>query len=305
MRKFISIILALLLSISVCACSSETITTETDPPPSISESESEASTPSPTPTPTPEPTPEPEPASRIGESVFLGTYEQDNNLENGPEPIEWVIISEDETSYQLASKYVLDFKNFHNEEEIIDWETSDIRAWLNGDFYSNNFTDAEKTQILLTKVDNSIELVVAQEEKIFFNPLIYGHHQGGDTEDYVYLFSEDELRSLIMAEFYRLIEEKIFYDLDRIESSVPRSNVYATAYAYQVGIDCNRRNNQIDPENGMCAILTRSLPDPAVCREHKMSGEKDVFVLDHYISIKIYDHWRQPFGILPVINISK
>lgn len=309
MKRILCFLLAFALTFSLAACSGDKADPTAPTLPSGNELSSEAvptPTAKPTPTPTPEPTPEPEPASRIGESVFLGTYEQDNDLENGPEPIEWIIINEDETSYQLISKYVLDFKNFHNREEDVCWETSDIRAWLNGDFYNGSFTDSDKSQILLTKVDNSEELIVTQEEKVFFNPSMYGYHQGNDTEDYIYLLSDAEVRALILRECDRMIADGEYKSYSGMTLNYDvKPNTYATAYSYQIGIEYNKFGNQIKPETGLCAILTRTRTDDALCRAANNYGEQCVYVLHYYLASKCYDHWRQPFGIQPVINISK
>lgn len=75
-------------------------------------------------------------------TVFLGYYEQDGNLSNGPEPIEWLVVGAEEESLLLVSKYGLDSRPYHGTDSTIRWETSDIRAWLNGEFRRTAFQEA-------------------------------------------------------------------------------------------------------------------------------------------------------------------
>ena len=42
------------------------------------------------------------------ETIFFGKYEQDNNLENGKEPIEWIILETQDGKSLLISKYGLE-----------------------------------------------------------------------------------------------------------------------------------------------------------------------------------------------------
>lgn len=40
-------------------------------------------------------------------TVFFGSYEQDGNTENGPEPIEWLVLEDDGETMTLLSRYIL------------------------------------------------------------------------------------------------------------------------------------------------------------------------------------------------------
>ena len=49
----------------------------------------------------------------VGNIVAFGRYEQDNDLTNGPEPIEWIVldvVDGEKTKALLLSKYGLDAK---------------------------------------------------------------------------------------------------------------------------------------------------------------------------------------------------
>ncbi len=80
-------------------------------------------------------------------NVAFGAYEQDGNLDNGPEPIEWIIFDKEDDKMLLASKYILDAQYYYEintSAEGIGWEDSTVRTWLNSDFYNTAFNDIRK-----------------------------------------------------------------------------------------------------------------------------------------------------------------
>lgn len=116
-------------------------------------------------------------------SVWLGHYEQDNHVENGVEPIEWIVLKEEEGKALLLSKYVLDNQRFHETKTQTSWENSDIRTWLNNEFISQAFTEAEQAVILSTVILNG------QSER---NPA-WVLEERGNTTDRVFLLSYREV----------------------------------------------------------------------------------------------------------------
>ncbi len=89
--------------------------------------------------------------TNVGDVITLGKYEQDNNLSNGSEDIEWIVLDKKDGKVLLLSKYGLDAKAFHEVYgESVTWETSSLRAWLNNDFYSTAFSPSEQSSILET-----------------------------------------------------------------------------------------------------------------------------------------------------------
>lgn len=144
-----------------------------------------------TPKPTVTPTPVPVKGIVAGDYVTFGSYEQDNDLANGKEPIEWLVLETKDGKAFLLSKYVLDSDaydtTFDEEKWMFDtsysyrasWEKSTLRTWLNSEFYDAAFSDAEKESVLLTKVENTPNT-------------LRGTSSGPDTEDWVYLLSDAE-----------------------------------------------------------------------------------------------------------------
>ena len=80
------------------------------------------------------------------------------------EPIKWDVLSQSDSEYYILSDVLLDAHRYHNstssrtigDETIFpnNYEHSDIRAWLNGDFYGSAFAFGNGA-IQATEVDNS------------------------------------------------------------------------------------------------------------------------------------------------------
>ena len=94
-------------------------------------------------------------ADSIGSIVTFGRYEQDGNPENGPEPIEWIVLDVKDGKSLLISRYALDAVPYHTKNISITWEKCSLRSWLNSDFLQAAFTEEERESIPVTKVDNS------------------------------------------------------------------------------------------------------------------------------------------------------
>ena len=117
---------------------------------------------------------------KYGDIVVFGTYEQDNNLSNGAEPIEWRVLDVGTDSVLLMSRYALDCKVYNNDLVDITWETCTLRQWLNNEFYNKAFTSEDKSLINKTRLVNDD------------NPE-YGTKGGNSTDDTVFLMSYKDL----------------------------------------------------------------------------------------------------------------
>ncbi len=99
--------------------------------------------------------------ANVGDYVEFGAYEQDGNLKNSFENIEWLVLEKNDTKVLLISKYGLDCVPFSNGDDVPNtsksnatWETSNLRKWLNNSFYNEAFSDFEKEYIIQTVVEN-------------------------------------------------------------------------------------------------------------------------------------------------------
>ena len=116
----------------------------------------------------------------IGDTITLGTYEQDNIISNGPEDIEWIVLDVQDDRALMISKYELDVMSYDYFLFHVSWETCSLRSWLNHDFLNEAFTSDEKALIpavTLTEEANSE----------------YGTNSAGVTQDRVFLLSIPEV----------------------------------------------------------------------------------------------------------------
>lgn len=116
----------------------------------------------------------------VGDIVYLGSYEQDNNLGNGTEPVEWYVLDKADGEATLLAVYLLDCQPYHNDWEDITWENCTLRSWLNNEFYNTVFSEEEQAAIVNTNVVNED------------NPH-WGTEGGNDTADKVWLLSYGEI----------------------------------------------------------------------------------------------------------------
>ncbi len=91
----------------------------------------------------------------FGDVVIFGHYDQDNASDNGPEPIEWIVLDVQDGQALLLSNHGLDSRAFNTEYTDITWEKCTLRTWLNSDFMNAAFSGEEQSRILAAEVDNS------------------------------------------------------------------------------------------------------------------------------------------------------
>ena len=150
------------------------------------------------------------PEYKVGETIEFGNYPQDKD--GTEKPIEWIVMKNEGNQVLLLSKYVLDAKPYNKGWENVTWQTSDIRQWLNNEFYTTAFNKSEKAKIqtsLIKNEDNSE----------------HGTSGGNDTEDKVFLLSEKEAETLFSND-----EERIAKATEYAEKSGVYVNEEKAAY---------------------------------------------------------------------------
>ena len=100
--------------------------------------------------------------AEAGDIVFFGSYEQDNNIENGAEPIAWQVLEISDGQALLLSVDVLDAKAYDTEPAVISWKDCSLREWLNSEFYQTAFSEEERLQICDHCLFEGWDLVVAK-----------------------------------------------------------------------------------------------------------------------------------------------
>ncbi|MBR6090161.1 MAG: hypothetical protein IKP86_09530, partial [Anaerolineaceae bacterium] len=83
-----------------------------------------------------------------GDVFTFGTWEQDNDTENGAEAIEWQVLAVEDGRVLVISKYGLDVRAYNEVGSGKDWEASALRKWMNEDFFTAAFNSAEQARIL-------------------------------------------------------------------------------------------------------------------------------------------------------------
>ena len=132
----------------------------------------------------------PEPiAIRIGDVIRFGHYEQDADLSNGPEEIEWIVLdyNEKENKALLLSKYGLDAQPYNTDNRSVTWEECTLRIWLNKNFADKAFTQTEQSVIMTTAVGNSLSHGYTG----------WATSGGNDVQDKVFLLSYAEAKQYL------------------------------------------------------------------------------------------------------------
>jgi hypothetical protein len=100
--------------------------------------------------------------------VIFGSYPQ--KKKNKPMPVTWRVLDERDGKALLISSALLDKAPYHKGKSGT-WAESDLRRWLNGEFFSAAFDEKDRELIAETENENNA---------------------GGTTRDKVFLLSSDE-----------------------------------------------------------------------------------------------------------------
>lgn len=115
-----------------------------------------------------------ESTGKIGDTIYFGHYEQDNNFQNGSEPIQWTVLDASGNHVMLISTKALDSQPYNLSQTDVTWETCTIRHWLNNVFYYAAFDETEQRQILETSVSTEANSLYSTDpgkgtsDKVFF-----------------------------------------------------------------------------------------------------------------------------------------
>ena len=136
--------------------------------------------------------------AKVGDIVYFGTYEQDNDTTNGKEDIEWLVLAKENNRILVVSDKALDCKPYNQSWKYVTWETCSLRNWLNNDFINAAFTSEERAMI---------PMVTVSADK---NPKYPYTNPGEATKDKVFLlsiveaekyFASDEARMCVPTEY--------------------------------------------------------------------------------------------------------
>ena len=108
---------------------------------------------------------------QVGDVVEFGSYEQDGDTSNGKEPIEWRVLAVEGNRAYVVSQKALDARAFNaDEDDGNDWNSSDLKKWLENDFASQAFTGDEMKEIdgapTLPSVDEANKYFMSDKDRI-------------------------------------------------------------------------------------------------------------------------------------------
>ena len=83
---------------------------------------------------------------KLGNTIYLGHYEQNDDLEDGAEPVSWFVIAEEKDRVLLISSFILDCREAL-ESDYIKHEGSTVQKWLQYEFFDKAFTKEEQERI--------------------------------------------------------------------------------------------------------------------------------------------------------------
>ena len=135
--------------------------------------------------------------AEVGDTVYFGNYEQDNDTSNGKEKIEWQVLAKENNKVLVISKYALDSQRYNTADEGVTWETCTLRTWLNGTFLDNAFSSSEQAAIAQTTV------TADKNSKYDTDP-------GNATTDKVFLLSIDEANKYFSSDSARKCKPTAF-----------------------------------------------------------------------------------------------
>ena len=128
---------------------------------------------------------------KIGDYITFGHYEQDNDLSNGKENIEWLVLDIQDGKALVISKYGLECMPYHAALKEVTWETCSLRSWLNVGFIYEAFSSDEQAMI---------PTVTVSADK---NP-DYDTDSGNTTEDQIFLLSIEDVNKYFRTDRHRI-----------------------------------------------------------------------------------------------------
>ncbi len=128
--------------------------------------------------------------AKVGDIVYFGAYEQDNDTSNGKELIEWLVLAKENNRVLVISDKALDCRAFDTSGKYVTWEKCSLRKWLNNDFFNTAFSDDEKAAIPTVTV-------LADKNST------YNTDPGNATQDQVFLLSIVEAKKYFSSDSAR------------------------------------------------------------------------------------------------------
>ena len=164
-------------------------------------------------------------SAEVGDVITFGKYNDD---------MEWVVTFDDNRHLLLLSKETVAHMKYISAESEFTWKNSDIRKWLNDDFYNDVFSKEEQQYIESVWVNNG-----AEEE----------------TNDRLFILSEGEGKDIFPNEEIRKL---VFDGRETIwlrSNSEERSGKYYGDALFEYGTNYSYGKAEVGCENGIHAAF--------------------------------------------------
>lgn len=151
----------------------------------------------------------------IYDSIFFGNYDQDGDIQNGKEPVEWIVLENDKEKHEaiLISKYILECLRFNGFSEPVTWEKSSLRKYLNEELI-NEFFDKDELNCVLDSYNSNPENA--------YNSA----YSGEDTIDKLYIPSIEDMYKYftnVSLSVYERYQELLKQNISRISFVTPHA----------------------------------------------------------------------------------
>ncbi len=127
----------------------------------------------------------------IGDTIFFGNYEQDNDTSNGKDDIEWLVLAKEDHKLLVISVKALDCQPYNTSDTDITWENCSLREWMNDTFLNAAFSAEEQAII------QSVNVPADRNPEYDTDP-------GNSTTDKVFLLSIDEANKYFSSDEARI-----------------------------------------------------------------------------------------------------
>ena len=118
--------------------------------------------------------------AKAGDTIIFGAYEQNGIMTDGKEDIEWIVLSKNGEDMLVMSKYAIESLPYNVDYTNTTWAECSLRQWLNKVFYKTAFTEAERSMIRKTVLEND-------DNPSFHTP------GGKSTKDKVFILSVNDV----------------------------------------------------------------------------------------------------------------
>ena len=113
---------------------------------------------------------------KIGDTLFMGRYEQNDIRPDGVEPVEWRVLDKDGMKMLLISSKCIEMGNFDDMEQTSRWKESQLRLDLNSTILDSIFSKEEQEFIIETntgdennEIKDQLFILNNEEAEKYFN----------------------------------------------------------------------------------------------------------------------------------------